>query len=65
MSRREGEVIMEMICNDCKKKFKYQEQDIVTNHLGLPCTMIKCPRCLTVNVLDIDFPSGINKKRVV
>lgn len=56
---------MKLKCYGCKKEFKYSEKDIVTNHLGVPCKMVKCPRCLEVNVLDVDFPSGINKKRVV
>lgn len=56
---------MKRKCYDCRNEFEYSEKDIITNHLGVPCVMIKCPRCSTVNVLDIDFPSGINKKRVI
>lgn len=55
---------MKLKCRGCKKEFKYSEKDIITNHLGVPCEMVKCPRCSAVNVLDIDFPSGISKKVV-
>lgn len=55
---------MEKICNDCRRTFKYQAQDIITEKDGIPCIIIKCPKCNTFNVLDIDFPSGISKKVV-